>query len=260
MTYFGFLVIFLLIPIAIFGLLVRRSTAAQPAAFSNYAVGTVIAVHVIIAVIYTTPWDNYLVATRVWWYDPALVTGLTIGWVPIEEYTFFVLQPIMTGLFLVWLMRRLPTAAHPLHPRIRPISFVAFALLWMVMTVLLFVGQDRWNYLSLELSWALIPILLQVAVGADILWRHRKLVLTAIALPTIYLSIADAIAIQSGTWTISPTQSLDWLWFGVLPFEEFVFFVLTNTLVVFGCTLALAAVSRQRLDQLASQLRDRKAI
>ena len=23
--------------------------------------------------VYTTPWDNYLVATNVWWYDPALV-------------------------------------------------------------------------------------------------------------------------------------------------------------------------------------------
>ena len=31
-----------------------------------------------IAVVYTTHWDNYLVATRVWWYDPALVSGIGV--------------------------------------------------------------------------------------------------------------------------------------------------------------------------------------
>ena len=61
----------------------------------------------IIALLYTTPWDNYLVATGVWWYDPALVTGLTLGWVPIEEYTFFILQTLLAGLWLAFLARRL---------------------------------------------------------------------------------------------------------------------------------------------------------
>jgi lycopene cyclase domain-containing protein len=62
----------------------------------------------VIAVVYTTPWDNYLVATGVWWYDPQLVTGLVLGWVPIEEYTFFIVQPILAGLWLLMLMRYLP--------------------------------------------------------------------------------------------------------------------------------------------------------
>ena len=51
-----------------------------------------------VAVLYTTPWDNYLVATGVWWYDPHLVAGLVLGWVPIEEYTFFILQTLAMGL------------------------------------------------------------------------------------------------------------------------------------------------------------------
>jgi lycopene cyclase domain-containing protein len=60
----------------------------------------------IVAVVYTTPWDNYLVASGVWYYNPALVLRIVIGYVPIEEYTFFVLQTVLTALFALWLWRR----------------------------------------------------------------------------------------------------------------------------------------------------------
>ena len=59
----------------------------------------------LVALIYTTPWDNYLVATGVWWYDPRLVSGLTLGWVPAEEYCFFILQTLLTGLWTAALVR-----------------------------------------------------------------------------------------------------------------------------------------------------------
>ena len=80
----------------------------MPPWFDTWPPWAVLWGHVLIALIWTTPWDNYLVATRVWWYDPALVTGLTLGWVPIEEYTFFVVQTLMAGLWLLAWMRRLP--------------------------------------------------------------------------------------------------------------------------------------------------------
>ncbi|MEJ2750438.1 MAG: lycopene cyclase domain-containing protein, partial [Anaerolineae bacterium] len=91
MTYFGFLLRFLLIPIVILlGLLVWDRWRGRETAVSLRAwpVSWAIGLHILVALIYTTPWDNYLVATNVWWYDPALVTGITLGWVPIEEYTF----------------------------------------------------------------------------------------------------------------------------------------------------------------------------
>jgi len=59
------------------------------------------------ALIYTTPWDNYLVATRVWYYDPQLVLNIILGYVPLEEYAFFILQTLLAGLFVLWLWRRL---------------------------------------------------------------------------------------------------------------------------------------------------------
>jgi lycopene cyclase domain-containing protein len=88
---------------------------------------------------------------------------------------------------------------------------------------------------------------LQLGFGADILWRHRRLVLGALLPTTLYLSLADAIAINLGTWTINPQQSLHLLLGGVLPVEEAIFFLLTNTLLTFGLVLFLAPESRTRL-------------
>jgi lycopene cyclase domain-containing protein len=264
MTYFGFLAIFLGIPIALLittALRDARRGKTLPAAFGNFAAWGVIALHVVIAVIWTTPWDNYLVATRVWWYDPALVTGLTLGYVPIEEYTFFVVQPIMTGLWLALLMRYLPQreATAP-RPRLRRGVTLAAGVLWLGSAALLFSGWRPGTYLGLELVWALAPIILQLGFGADILWRHRRLVLLAIIPTTLYLSAADALAIQSGTWTIDPEQSLQWYLGGVLPVEEFIFFLLTNTLITFGMTLALAAESRQRVPFLFRRAASRQPV
>ncbi|MCA9970749.1 MAG: lycopene cyclase domain-containing protein [Anaerolineales bacterium] len=259
MTYFGFLALFLGIPIALL-LGVRwwdgRNGRIQPARFHNYAPWLILAIHIAIALVYTTPWDNYLVATRVWWYDPDLVTGITFGWVPIEEYVFFLVQPIFTGLWLFTWMRRLahPTAASWENHGLRRAAVAAAFVLWLAMVAILVVGWQPGNYLALELGWALLPIMLQFYFGADILWHHRKLIAVALVPTTLYLAFADALAIQSGTWTINPEKSLQWYLGGVLPIEEFIFFLLTNVLIVFGLTLALAAESRDRLAWLQNRL------
>ena len=115
MSYFGFLLRFLLIPIVVLAGVwpVGQAAGTGNGRFSaRLACRSAIGLHVLIALIYTTPWDNYLVATNVWWYDPALVTGITLGWVPIEEYTFFILQPILAGLWLAFLMRRTEWTNH----------------------------------------------------------------------------------------------------------------------------------------------------
>ncbi len=264
MTYFGFLAWFLLLPIA--GLLAvavidrRRGRQVAPA-LGAVPLWLAIALHVVIALAYTTPWDNYLVATGVWWYNPALVTGLTLGWVPIEEYTFFVLQPILAGLWLGFLARRLPLSDEPLRPRLRLWSAAALSPVWLVMLALLLGGGPQWTYLGLILVWALPPIALQLFFGADILWRHRRLVGLTIGVMTLYLALADTLAIGNwGIWTIDPGQSLPWLLGGVLPLEEFVFFLITNVLVTFGVVLLSAAESHRRFAALRQWLTRRQAL
>lgn len=253
MTYFGFLALFLGIPLLILSVGIGRTSArglTLPEPFRTWPARWVIVGHVIVAVLYTTPWDNYLVATRVWWYDPDLVSGIVLGYVPLEEYTFFILQTILTGSWVVWLLFKRP-AWLELSPFV-PSSAVRWgatgvaAAVWLASTIVLFSGNQATNYLTLILSWAFIPIVFQLAVGGDILWHYRRLVAVAIALPSLYLAAADAIAIKAGTWTISPEQTVGVLLGGILPLEEFLFFLLTNVLVVFGVTLVLARASHKR--------------
>ena len=98
MTYLQFLLLFVCIPLALLAWQLRRHIRRIHLAM---LIGLAT-----IALIYTTPWDNYLVATRVWYYDPKLVLNLTLGYVPLEEYAFFILQSFLTGLFCVWLWQR----------------------------------------------------------------------------------------------------------------------------------------------------------
>lgn len=255
MTYFGFLLRFLGIPILILLALTywdHRQGRQRADRLSNWPAALSILLHVVIALIYTTPWDNYLVATKVWWYDPNLVTGLTIGWVPIEEYTFFVVQPILSGLWLWFLARRLslPEPKTALRTRLRWLLPILAAIIWLAAVAILILNWQPGTYLALELSWALIPIIVQLAFGADILWRYRRIVFLSLVPLTLYLSAADALAINYGTWTISPTQSLNILLGGILPIEEFIFFLLTNILITFGLTLLWAEESHERIKHL----------
>jgi len=264
MTYFGYLLGFLGVPIALLSLVLRlyhHWGLSLPPWKRAWPPVTVIALHVMIALVYTTPWDNYLVATRVWWYNPQLVAGITFGWVPIEEYTFFILQPILAGLWLVWLgYHSRPVRPFHANPGIRWISVALIGSLWLAAVAILVSNWQPGTYVGLELVWALPPILLQLAVGADILWHYRRWVLTAIAVPTIYLVATDWLAISSGTWTIDPMQSLNWFIAGKLPIEEAIFFLLTNTLVIFGVSLAMVTESHQRLFILWKKFQQKRKI
>jgi lycopene cyclase domain-containing protein len=252
MTYFGFLLRFLVVPILILLAIAwwdHRRGRTLPPDLRAWPVWLPIAALALIALVYTTPWDNYLVATRVWWYEPDLVTGLVIGYVPIEEYTFFVLQPILTGLWVAFVARRLPTAPRPVRnpARLRVVATAIVSVIWLLSLVRLATGWGPGTYLGLLLAWALPPVMLQLAFGADILLRRWPLLLLGLLPSSLYLSATDALAIDGGTWTINPEQSLNWLIGGVLPIEEAIFFFMTNVLIVLGVTLILSRASVERL-------------
>ena len=125
MTYFGFLLLFLVLPVLliVWGLrtLPQGGVEQTGLSVSQRALLVATGVQVVLAVLYTTPWDNYLVATGVWNYGSTAVTGILLGYVPIEEYTFFVLEAILVGAWWSFVSRGLrPREAFEasLNPRV----------------------------------------------------------------------------------------------------------------------------------------------
>lgn len=251
MKYFGFLAKFVVLPLAIFTFLNWRDSKRGkklPEELRAMPAEATIAGLVGVAVAYTTPWDNYLVASRVWWYDPKLVVG-RIGYVPIEEYSFFVLQTLLTGVWTMYVAKRTPHDDKlPENGwRFRIGMTLAVGGIWLWSIYNLFRGPKKRTYMSLMLSWALFPIMIQTLFGGDILWRHRRLVALGVLPTTLYLGVSDSLAIDSGTWTINPEKSVDYLIGGKLPLEEGLFFFLTNLLVSVGVTLVMAKDSQRRV-------------
>jgi lycopene cyclase domain-containing protein len=262
MTYFGFLFRFLVLPITLL-LFVNWHEKDRPTlGFNDGKIWQAILIHILLAVVYTTPWDNYLVATGVWYYDPDLVTGIVFGYVPLEEYTFFVLETLMIGLWWSTLARHPALTPNPSpsgrgeftpNKALRAWTLGLLAVLWAASLFMLLSGWEPGTYLAITLAWALPAIAPQLAFGADILWHYRRLLGTVILTGAGYLSAMDALAIGSGTWTIDPSQSTG-IFIGKLPVEEAVFFVITVILISFGMTLLLSNASQARLNELKSLL------
>jgi len=189
-----------------------------------------------IALVYTTPWDNYLVARAVWGYPPDRVLA-RIGWVPVEEYLFFVLQPLLAGFValgvLVRWRSRLP-AEVPFAST--PLRWGALVGALLIATGAVALTRPQGLYLGLILVWA-VPILTGMWLyrGAMI-WTMRAPALVSITVSTLYLCIADRWAIAQGIWWISEQHSTGALVWG-LPIEEALFFLVTNVLVVFAVIL-----------------------
>ncbi|MDX1994143.1 MAG: lycopene cyclase domain-containing protein [bacterium] len=264
MKYFGFLVRFVVLPLLLLRFLAwrdQRRGKVLPSSMGSWSEEAVLLGHVAVAVAYTTPWDNYLVANGVWSYNPDLVTGLTLGYVPIEEYTFFVLQSLLTGSWTHYLARRMKaeasslTAQQTLMPRLA--ATAGLGILWVAGMRRLLASENKDDYLGLIVGWALPPIMFQTAFGGDILWRNRALIAASILPATAYLGVSDSLAIGSGTWQINPENTIKTEVIKNLPFEELLFFLLTNVLLVFGITLVQSKESENRLPAFIRPAYDR---
>ncbi len=271
MTYAWLLLLFVVTPIFALTLLTFRDYA-QKRGQGRKALGwsplVILAALVVVATLYTAPWDNHMIAIGVWWYQPALISGIFLGSLPLEELLFFPLQTLLIGLWFIWQAPRFVSqrdiagagadggagdkaagsaSGSSGAGNARLIATVAGACLWLIALAILWLGWRPGTYLGWELAWALPPMILQVGLGGDILWRYHRLLVAVLVPPVIYLGLVDALAIHEGIWTIDPRQSLGVLIGGQLPLEELVFFTLTSALVAFGLVLGIAIESRRRL-------------
>lgn len=222
-TYLAYIAVTVLAP----AVLLWGVVAARRDRFGHRMVG--VAVVAGIAFLYTTPWDAALIRLGVWWYGDGVVTA-RVGAIPLGEYCFFVLQPLLTGAVFHLLVSTVPDD-EPQMDVTRGVGLSAFSILaicgWALSTT-------NWGfYLGWILMWASPVVAFLCAVVGDVLWRVRGRIVGVLALSTGYLWIVDWYAIDSGLWTISSELSTGLAVAG-LPIEEMTFFAVTNLLVVSG--------------------------
>jgi lycopene beta-cyclase len=195
-----------------------------------------------LAFFYTTPWDNYLVYKKVWWYGPDRVLG-TLLYVPLEEYAFFLLQSVLMTWFFFFIAKPSQWTASVPH-RFAPVQIIFLFMLPCCLSFALYLDEET-LYLALITSWSFFVLGLQWCIGPHILLTQKRAIIGSVAIMSCYLCAADRFAIGLGIWEISATYTTGIFIFG-LPVEEALFFLVTNLMVAQGVTLFLSPDLRKR--------------
>lgn len=168
--------------------------------------------------------------------------GVSAFSIPAEELFFFVIQTYLTAQLYV-LVNKPVLHAQYLNSRATvpawiPAAKLAGQVVFVGSTLLglwLISRGGEGTYLGLILAWACPFALLTWSLTAHfILALPLTSTLVPIALPTIYLWVVDELALGRGTWAIESGTKLGVCLFGSLEIEEAIFFLLTNTMIVFG--------------------------
>ncbi|KAH6671914.1 Squalene/phytoene synthase-domain-containing protein [Halenospora varia] len=196
---------------------------------------------VTVAVVSTIPWDSYLIRRQIWTYPPSVIIGSRLFSIPAEEVFFFIIQTYNTSVLYLILSKPVfhPTylvqKTKPNPVRIQQNLGQAILATCILGGGILFWTGGEGTYLGLILSWAgPFALLLWTLSSQFLITLPRTSTLTPIAVPTIYLWMVDTLALKRGTWSIESGTKLGlYLWDG-LEIEEAVFFLATNTLIIFG--------------------------
>jgi 15-cis-phytoene synthase/lycopene beta-cyclase len=201
-----------------------------------------IAFIITIAVTATIPWDSYLIRTGVWTYPEDAVLGLTIFSIPAEELFFFFIQTYITALLYIICNKPVLHAQYLDNAQTRPAWVKRGQLLGQAILASLAIGggylvahDGDGTYMGLILAWACPFALITWSLTGDmILSMPWTSTVGPIMVPTMFLWYVDELSLRSGVWTIETGTKIGHTLYGSLEMEEAVFFLVTNTLIVFG--------------------------
>lgn len=235
MTYLEVHTLFLVLP-TLFAL---RRVSTLPSEDQRYRWQALLAL-VVIASVWTTPWDNLMVVKEVWTYPPDAVIG-TILYVPIEEHLFFVMQPIFTGALALWVV------GEPDHaPRDgRVANLMALFVIAAFTLFALMPDLQSTYYLRAIFLWFLPPLALQLLAGGDRLARRWRPLVGVWFATTVFLCLVDGLAMRKAVWSITDATSIG-IDIGNVPVEEIAFFAITNALVIAGTVLYVDIIGARR--------------
>jgi len=241
MTYFRFHVLFNLPVLLVLGG-INLLVPVQPG--ESFALGLVL----LAVLIFTTPWDNYAAACGIWGF-PTGRYSFKIGYLPLEEYLFFLLQSLNVILAERFLTRRFQffqnACSTPLHQEQFMMLF-SFIVVWFAWGFywLKNPGPRAHHYMRHLLFWFLPVIFIQYIIAGFLISSHSALLLLLTLAFGTYYTATDIIAVRAGTWFIDGQQTTGFKLFGILPWEEAVFFYLTSLLVAQSYLLLLPAQLR----------------
>ncbi len=194
--------------------------------------------------IFTSPWDNYAAKWGIWGF-PREKYSVRLGYLPVEEYAFFLLQSVNVMLAVRALLHYFPqwqTGQGVVFGRMTVICLAASILPWVLV-----VFQLRWlrrrggpcvNY-ALHLVWFLPVIYAQWVIAPFLFLGHGALLATVALAFGFYYTLADLVAVRYGTWYFDEKQITGVKLARVLPWEEVAFFFLTSLLVAQSYLLLL---------------------
>ena len=194
--------------------------------------------------IFTAPWDNLAARWGIWGF-PRERYSARLGYLPVEEYAFFLLQSANVMLAVRALFRFHPawmtgmeTALGWWTESLLALSVPAWLLiLWQCRRLRRKVGP-RVNY-ALHLGWFLPVIYSQWVLAPSLFRLHAPLLALVTIGFGIYYTIADVVAVRAGVWFFDEKQITGVKLGGILPWEEIAFFFLTSLLVAQSYLLLL---------------------
>lgn len=194
--------------------------------------------------IFTTPWDNLAAKWGIWGFPREKYT-LRIGYLPVEEYAFFLLQSVSVMLAVRALFRFFPDWQTGQETEIGKWTLIwlgASVIPWAVVAAQLLrlrrKAGPRVNY-AIHLAWFLPVIYAQWVLAPPLFLAHAELLAVVTAAFGIYYTLADLVAVRRGTWFFDEKQITGVKLGGVLPWEEVAFFFLTSLLVAQSYLLLL---------------------
>jgi lycopene cyclase domain-containing protein len=199
--------------------------------------------------VFTTPWDNLAAKWGIWGF-PREKYSLRIGYLPVEEYAFFMLQSVNVMLAVRALFRFFPDWQTGVEAEIGRMTLLLLGA--SVVPWILVAAQLRWlrkkagprvNY-AIHLAWFLPVVYFQWILVPPLFWGHAGLLALVTGVFGVYYTLADLVAVRGGTWFFDEEQITGVKLGGLLPWEEVAFFFLTSLLVAQSYLLLLPAELR----------------
>ena len=180
-------------------------------------------------VVFTAPWDNLAVKWGIWGF-PREKYSLRLGYLPLEEYAFFVLQSVNVMLAVRALFHFFPDLQTGLEASPGTVTWLclgAAMVPWAIVATQLYwlhrKAGPRVNY-AVHLIWFLPVIYAQWVLAPSLFWAHAGLLTLVTAAFGIYYTLADLAAVRAGIWFFDEKQITGVKLAGSLPWEEVAFF------------------------------------